>query len=89
MLLQGTERDWERAAGAYKHARLQANAQAIFNLGYMHEHGEGLPRDFHLAKRYYDEAVQTNPSAALPVYLALTGLWLRQNYKDNILVSYF
>jgi SEL1 protein len=53
----------------------------------MYEHGEGLPKDFHLAKRYYDEAVEMNPSAALPVYLALTGLWLRQNFQDNILVS--
>jgi hypothetical protein len=53
----------------------------------MHEHGEGLPKDFHLAKRYYDKALATNPSAALPVYLALAGLWLRQNFQDNILVS--
>ncbi|KAL9664368.1 hypothetical protein QQ045_019768 [Rhodiola kirilowii] len=28
----------------------QSNAQAMFNLGYMHEHGEGLPLDLHLAK---------------------------------------
>ncbi|MCO5608676.1 hypothetical protein L7F22_062890 [Adiantum nelumboides] len=84
---RGTERDLERAAGAYNHARLQENAQAIFNLGYMHEHGEGLPLDFHLAKRYYDEAVRTDPSAALPVYLALTGLWLRQHHNNSFLVK--
>lgn len=84
---RGTEKDLERAAGAYMHARLQANAQAIFNLGYMHEHGQGLPLDLHLAKRYYDEALQTEPAAALPVYLALTSLWLRQHNKDGLLVK--
>jgi hypothetical protein len=30
------------------------HAQALFNLGYMHEYGAGLPQDFHLAKRFYD-----------------------------------
>ncbi|KAH7416365.1 hypothetical protein KP509_14G087900 [Ceratopteris richardii] len=84
---RGTERDLERAASAYNHARLQQNAQAYFNLGYMHEHGEGLPLDFHLAKRYYDEAVRADPSAALPVYLALTGLWLRQHHQGSFLVK--
>ncbi|KAH7315088.1 hypothetical protein KP509_21G033500 [Ceratopteris richardii] len=84
---RGIERDLERAAGAYNHARLQENAQAVFNLGYMHEHGEGLPMDFHLAKRYYDEAVGMDPSAALPVYLALMGLWIRQHYQDSYLVK--
>ncbi|MCD7452771.1 hypothetical protein HAX54_018073 [Datura stramonium] len=26
--------------------------------GYMHEHGQGLPFDLHLAKRYYDQALE-------------------------------
>ncbi|KAL9240216.1 hypothetical protein vseg_014461 [Gypsophila vaccaria] len=83
---RGTEKDYERAAEAYKHARSQANAQALFNLGYMHEHGQGLPYDLHLAKRYYDEALETDPASKLPVTLALTSLWIRQNYADSFLV---
>ncbi|KAK1583235.1 hypothetical protein Q3G72_022040 [Acer saccharum] len=42
----------------YMHAKSQNNAQAMFNLGYIHEHGQGLPLDLHLAKRYYDQAVE-------------------------------
>ncbi|KAK9277980.1 hypothetical protein L1049_027537 [Liquidambar formosana] len=38
---RGTERDYDCAAEAYKHAKSQSNAQAMFNLGYMHEHGQG------------------------------------------------
>ncbi|KAK3228295.1 hypothetical protein Dsin_008161 [Dipteronia sinensis] len=83
---KGTERDYERAAEAYKHAKSQANAQAMFNLGYMHEHGQGLPLDLHLAKRYYDQAVEIDPAAKLPVTLALSSLWIRKNYADGFLV---
>lgn len=60
--------------------------QALFNLGYMHEHGEGLPLDLHLAKRRYDEALGIDSDAALPVKLALAGLWLRMHYGETTLV---
>ncbi|KAJ0105711.1 hypothetical protein Patl1_19607 [Pistacia atlantica] len=83
---RGTERDYERAAEAYKHANSQANAQAMFNLGYMHEHGLGLPLDLHLAKRYYDQALENDAAAKLPVTLALTSLWIRNNYADSFMV---
>ena len=86
---QGIARDYERAAEAYMHARSQSNAQAIFNIGYMHEHGQGLPLDLHLAKRYYDQALAVDPAAQLPVKLALMGLWIRMNYADSSLVRYF
>eukprot|EP00252_Welwitschia_mirabilis_P001496 TRINITY_DN1135_c0_g1_i1.p1 TRINITY_DN1135_c0_g1~~TRINITY_DN1135_c0_g1_i1.p1 ORF type:complete len:678 (+),score=132.79 TRINITY_DN1135_c0_g1_i1:342-2375(+) len=84
---RGTERDFERAAEAYMHAHSQANAQAMFNLGYMHEHGEGLPYDLHLAKRYYDQALETDPAAVLPVKFALLSVWLRMNYADTVVVE--
>ncbi|KAL2642269.1 hypothetical protein R1flu_009856 [Riccia fluitans] len=77
--LQGNEKDLEQAAEAYERARLQQNAQAMFNLGYMHEHGVGLPLDLHLAKRYYDQALETDHDATLPVTLAPMGQWLRQH----------
>ncbi|XP_057952673.1 ERAD-associated E3 ubiquitin-protein ligase component HRD3A-like [Malania oleifera] len=85
---RGTERDYERAAEAYMHAKSQSNAQAMFNLGYMHEHGQGLPFDLHLAKRYYDQALEIDPAAKLPVKLALTSLWVRKNYANSFLVDW-
>ena len=32
----------------------------MFDLGYMHEHGIGIARDLHLAKRFYDMAAETS-----------------------------
>ncbi|KAI3976962.1 hypothetical protein MKX01_008820 [Papaver californicum] len=84
---RGTERDYDRAAEAYLHAKSQSNAQAIFNLGYMHEHGQGRPLDLHLAKRYYDQALEIDPAAKLPVTLALMSLYIRKNYENTILVD--
>ncbi|XP_073159243.1 ERAD-associated E3 ubiquitin-protein ligase component HRD3A [Henckelia pumila] len=84
---RGTERDYDRAAEAYMHAKSQSNAQAMFNLGYMHEHGQGLPFDLHLAKRYYDQALEVDPAAKLPVSLALASLWIRRNYAHSFLVD--
>ncbi|KAG8388040.1 hypothetical protein BUALT_Bualt02G0083800 [Buddleja alternifolia] len=86
---RGTDRDYDRAAEAYMHAKSQSNAQAMFNLGYMHEHGQGLPFDLHLAKRYYDQALEVDPAAKLPVSLALVSLWIRRNYANSVLVSCF
>ncbi|XP_010265046.1 PREDICTED: ERAD-associated E3 ubiquitin-protein ligase component HRD3A [Nelumbo nucifera] len=84
---RGTEIDYDRAAEAYMHAKSQANSQAMFNLGYMHEHGKGLPFDLHLAKRYYDQALENDPAAKLPVTLALASLWIRKNYANSFLVD--
>ncbi|CAA3003413.1 ERAD-associated E3 ubiquitin-protein ligase component HRD3A-like isoform X2 [Olea europaea var. sylvestris] len=82
---RGTERDYVRAAEAYMQAKSQLNAQAIFNLGYMHEHGLGVPFDLHLAKRYYDQALEVEPAAKLPVTLALASLWMRKNYANGFM----
>ena len=35
----------------------------MFNLGYMHELGHGMPQDIHLAKRFYDMAADTSTDA--------------------------
>ncbi|EXJ87240.1 hypothetical protein A1O3_04199 [Capronia epimyces CBS 606.96] len=54
------------------------SAQALWNLGWMHENGIGsVTQDFHMAKRYYDLALEMNKEAYLPVTLALTKLRLR------------
>lgn len=84
--LQGATKDLERAVEAYRRAEDKQSSQALFNLGYMHERGLGLPLDLHLAKRYYDGALQEEPAAFVPVTLALTSLWLRQHYTGSFLV---
>lgn len=43
-------------------------------MGYMHEQGLGMDRDWHLAKRCYDQAAATNADAKIPVSLALLKL---------------
>ena len=71
----GTTVDYEVAASHYRIAsEHQNNAQAMFNLGYMHELGLGMKRDIHLAKRFYDMAAETSIDAKVPVALALAKL---------------
>lgn len=60
----------------------QHNAQAMFNLGYMHEQGLGMQRDVHLAKRCYDLAAETSPDAKVPVALALFKLMIVFNFES-------
>uniref|UniRef100_A0A0N4ZQ76 TPR_REGION domain-containing protein n=1 Tax=Parastrongyloides trichosuri TaxID=131310 RepID=A0A0N4ZQ76_PARTI len=73
----GTDKDHKQAAEQYKLAADKfANSQALFNLGYMYEHGLGLPKDLHLAKRLYDQAIEMNPEAFVPVTIALLKLKL-------------
>jgi len=53
-------------------------AQALWNMGWMHENGIGsVEQDFHMAKRYYDLAYEMNKEAYLPVKLALLRLRTR------------
>jgi SEL1 protein len=75
----GTNADQEKAAQCYQAAAdTMQSAQANWNLGWMHENGIGIDQDFHLAKRHYDLALETNPREAyLPVVLALYKLRLR------------
>ena len=71
----GTEIDYQQAASHYKYAYdVNRNAQAVFNLAYMHEKGLGLRRDIHLAKRFYDLAAEASADAYIPVTLALIKL---------------
>lgn len=75
----GTSLDKEKAAACYQAAAdTMQSAQAMWNLGWMHENGIGMEQDFHLAKRHYDMALETNPREAhLPVVLALYKLRFR------------
>lgn len=72
----------------------QHNAQAMFNLGYMHEQGLGMRRDVHLAKRCYDLAAETSPDAKVPVALALLKLMIVfnlesfQEVREHLVIAY-
>lgn len=81
--------DYEIAASHYRMAsEQQHNAQAMFNLAYMHEQGLGMKKDIHLAKRFYDLAAETNVDAKIPVALALLKLQfmykLESLQEDNL-----
>nr|XP_025036253.1 protein sel-1 homolog 2 isoform X4 [Pelodiscus sinensis] len=77
----GTNKDYVTAAIHYSLAVDHHIAQAMFNLAYMYEHGLGIPKDIHLAKRWYDLASETSPDASVPVFLA------RMKLEVNLLLS--
>ncbi|KAF8622649.1 hypothetical protein AX15_006760 [Amanita polypyramis BW_CC] len=68
----------EKAARYYQSAAdTQMSALAMWNLGWMYENGIGVPQDFHLAKRHYDLALETNTEAYLPIMLSLAKLYAK------------
>ncbi|KAI4130823.1 MAG: hypothetical protein LQ347_003229 [Umbilicaria vellea] len=74
----GIDADMEKAATCYQAAaEFQQSAQALWNLGWMHENGLGVEQDFHLAKRFYDQALETNQESYLPVKMSLLKLRMR------------
>ncbi|KAL2350023.1 hypothetical protein BJ546DRAFT_546762 [Cryomyces antarcticus] len=78
----GITADPEKAAASYQAAaETMQSAQAMWNLGWMHENGIGMEQDFHLAKRFYDQALETNREAYLPVKLALLKLRSRSYWN--------
>lgn len=73
----------EKAAACYQSAAgSHISAMAMWNLGWMHETGQGVAQDYHLAKRYYDLALTTSADAYLPVKLSLISLWTRSLYHQ-------
>ncbi|CAG8554689.1 351_t:CDS:10, partial [Diversispora eburnea] len=81
----GTKSDYEKAAACYQvAAESDYSAMAMWNLGWMYENGIGV--DFHLAKRWYDLSLSTNPDAYLPVILSLIKLNIKRiwNYFAGI-----
>ncbi|TEA22516.1 Protein sel-1-like protein 1 [Colletotrichum sidae] len=78
----GSEPEVNKAVQCYTGASdYSQSAQALWNLGWMHENGIGLTQDFHLAKRYYDQALEVNEEAYLPVTLSLFKLRIRSAWN--------
>ena len=72
--LAGTPPNKFQAATYYKLAADLHHTHAIFNLGMMHEAGDGVEQDFYLAKRFFDRAALYDADAQLPRTVALTLL---------------
>ncbi|AET39555.1 ubiquitin ligase complex subunit HRD3 Ecym_4518 [Eremothecium cymbalariae DBVPG len=55
--------DYKKAADLYLYVNNGdfGGAQSSWNLGYMYEHGLGVMKNFDLAKRYYEAAVNSSP----------------------------
>ena len=70
--------DFDKASTCYQRAAESHSAQALWNLGWIHENGiPPIEQDFHIAKRYYDLALEKSVEAYLPVKLALLKLRFR------------
>jgi SEL1 protein len=74
--------DPEKASACYHTAAdVHRSAQAHWDLGWMHENGVAVEQDYHMAKRYYDLALEANSEAYLPVKLALIKLRARSYWN--------
>ncbi|XP_047709153.1 protein sel-1 homolog 2 isoform X3 [Prionailurus viverrinus] len=86
----GTKKDYQTAATHYNIAADKYHsAQAMFNLAYMYEHGLGIAKDIHLARRLYDMAAQTSPDAHIPVFFALMKLETVHLLQDILFFKQF
>ncbi|SMN19882.1 similar to Saccharomyces cerevisiae YLR207W HRD3 Resident protein of the ER membrane that plays a central role in ER-associated protein degradation (ERAD) [Maudiozyma saulgeensis] len=68
---------YEKAFSLYQSAALKYSTQAIWNLGYMYEYGLGVPVDFHLAKRYYDQVLERDGKLYMAIKLNVMKLQLK------------
>uniref|UniRef100_A0A8C0LPX1 SEL1L2 adaptor subunit of SYVN1 ubiquitin ligase n=1 Tax=Canis lupus dingo TaxID=286419 RepID=A0A8C0LPX1_CANLU len=85
----GTKKDYQTAATHYSIAADKYHsAQAMFNLAYMYEHGLGIAKDIHLARRLYDMAAQTSPDAHIPVFFALMKLETVHLLRDILFFNF-
>lgn len=81
----GATQDVDKASTCYHTAADGSvghrSAQALWNLGWMHENGVSVEQDFHMAKRFYDLALEMNADAYLPVKLSLIKLRIRSYWN--------
>ena len=55
---QGQSAEFQHVIEVFRAGALDRNAQAQFELGYLFEQGLGVPRDYHQAERWYQQAAQ-------------------------------
>ncbi|PVU87635.1 hypothetical protein BB561_006246 [Smittium simulii] len=72
---KGIKQDKKKAFAAYMLAvDLEKSSMAMWNLGYMYEFGIGVKRDFHLAKRWYDDSASNFKQGILASTLSVVRL---------------
>ena len=80
--------NYELAAKFYLEAtETQSSSLAFWNVGWMYENGLGLVKDYNLAKRYYDMALEVNDESFVPVVLSIVNLYIKSIWgllKGNI-----
>lgn len=74
--------EYEKAFALYQAAALKLSSQGIWNLGYMYEYGLGVPMDYHLAKRYYDQLLDTKPKLFIAASLSILKLQIKSVWKE-------
>ncbi|CAL9737706.1 ERAD-associated E3 ubiquitin-protein ligase component Hrd3p [Monosporozyma servazzii] len=70
--------DYEKAFTLYQGASGRHSPQALWNMGYMYENGLGIPKDYFLAKRFYDEVYLANSKLLLASKMSTWKLELKQ-----------
>ena len=50
--------DYERAASWFQLAAAKGNTSAQYNLGVLYNHGRGVKKDYSIAKKWYEKAVE-------------------------------
>jgi SEL1 protein len=81
------EPDYQTALGHYIQAsenEYVVSSVAMYNVAFMYQYGLGTTQDLHLAKRYFDLCLTTNPGSMLPVQVSMTVLyaeWIVQDIK--------
>jgi SEL1 protein len=77
----GAPLDYEKAVTCYRLAAEVGSPLAFWNLGWMYENGIGVAKDFHLAKRSYDQALSIDQDAYLPVKLSLIKMYVKYYWE--------
>ncbi|KAJ3349475.1 ERAD-associated protein [Entophlyctis luteolus] len=75
---------YDKAALYYQVAADDSSALAQWNVGWMHENGVGVVKDFPLAKRMYDMSLATNPDAYLAAQLSLANLAIKVFFTKTV-----
>ena len=70
--------EYEKAFALYQAASGRQSLQALWNMGYMYENGLGTPKDYHLAKRFYDEVYFVNNKLLLASRLSVWKLEIKK-----------
>ena len=87
----GLEKSVPAAAMAnYLIAANEKDAEGAYSVGYLYEKGIGVPKDFYMARIYYENAIYIKPQAYWPMQFVLLKLSLLEKFDfDEIEFSKF